>query len=96
MGEGADAAAPKPRDVPAREDAHTRRAEPTGKGKRTENRPWEAERVRDDVVKGYALRLPEPLYLKMKWVASERGQSMNELCRGAIEDVVEAHLRDSA
>ena len=56
-------------------------------------RPWEDERVRDDVVKGYALRLPEPLYLKLKWVAAERGQSMNELCRDAVEEVVEAHLR---
>lgn len=55
-------------------------------------RPWEASYVRDDVVKGYALRLPEPLYLKLKWVAAERGQSMNELIAGAVADVVAGHL----
>ncbi|GAB5550144.1 MAG: hypothetical protein SangKO_099040 [Sandaracinaceae bacterium] len=58
-------------------------------------RPWEADYVREDVVKGYALRLPEPLYLKMKWVAAERGQSMNELIQKAVADVVEDHLRNA-
>ena len=70
-----------------------RASRPVGEGEA--ERPWEAAFVREDVVKGYALRLPEPLYLKMKWVASERGQSMNELCREAIEGVVEDHLRAS-
>ena len=60
---------------------------PTGGG-----RPWEGDRVRDDVVKGYALRLPEPLYLKLKWVAEQTGRSMNTVCRDAVEAEVEAFL----
>lgn len=50
--------------------------------------PWEAPHVREDVVKGYALRLPEPLYLKLKWVAEQTGQSINALCREAVDRVV--------
>lgn len=57
-------------------------------------RPWEALYVREDVTKGYALRLPEPLYLKLKYVADATGQSMNGLCRDAIEAVVERHIAE--
>ena len=56
--------------------------------------PWNAPYVREDVVKGYALRLPEPLYLKLKWVAGQTGQSVNALCREAVEAEVERRLRD--
>ena len=56
--------------------------------------PWEADYVREDVVKGYALRLPEPLYLKLKWVAAEQGLSMNELILTSIADVVANHLAE--
>lgn len=45
-------------------------------------------------MKGYALRLPEPAYLKLKYVAEATGQSMNGLCREAIENVVEALLAE--
>ena len=58
------------------------------------DRPWEAPYVREDVMKGYALRLPEPAYLKLKYVAEATGQSMNGLCREAIENVVEALLTE--
>lgn len=54
--------------------------------------PWHAPYVRDDVMKGYALRLPEPLYLKLKWVAEQTGRSINTVCREAIEADVEAQL----
>ena len=55
-------------------------------------RPWQDDRVRADVVKGYALRLPEPLYLKLKWVAEQTGRSMNAVCRDAVETEVQAFL----
>lgn len=54
--------------------------------------PWEAEHVREDVTKGYALRLPEPLYLRLKWVAEQTGRSINAVCREAIEAEVERVL----
>ena len=56
--------------------------------------PWEAAHVRDDVVKGYALRLPEPLYLKLKWVAERTGRSMNTVCREAVEAEIETVLQE--
>lgn len=54
--------------------------------------PWEAEHVREDVMKGYALRLPEPLYLRLKWVAEQTGRSINTVCREAVEAEVERVL----
>lgn len=57
-----------------------------------DSRPWEADFVREDVTKGYALRLPEPLYLKLKWMADRTGRSMNTVVREAVESEVEAFL----
>ena len=54
--------------------------------------PWEEPRVREDVKKGYALRLPEPLYLKLKYISEETGASMNQLCNEAVETLVEEQL----
>ena len=59
-------------------------------------RPWEAEYVREDVVKGYALRLPEPLYLQLKWVAEQTGRSINIVCREAIEAEVGRYVTSLA
>lgn len=56
--------------------------------------PWTAPHVREDVVKGYALRLPEPLYLKLKHVADVTGRSMNRVCRDAIERAVAEALAE--
>ncbi|MGB3541648.1 hypothetical protein [Rubrivirga sp.] len=55
-------------------------------------RPWEREGVREDVVKGYALRLPEPLYLKLKWVAKQTGRSVNAVIHELVTAEVEAFL----
>lgn len=54
--------------------------------------PWEGPLVREDVVKGYALRLPEPLYLKLKWVAEQTGRSVNTVIREAVTREVDAFL----
>ena len=93
----ADAAEPAPQAVltpaplaPGPETASGDRV--PGHRRRSPERPWEDDRVREDVVKGYALRLPEPLYLKLKWVAEQTGRSMNAVCRDAVETEVEAFL----
>lgn len=54
--------------------------------------PWKATGVRDDVKKHYQLRLPEPLYLQLKWVADQTNRSINSLCRDAIEREIGPHL----
>lgn len=56
--------------------------------------PWQEEQVRDDVKQTYPLRLPEPLHLKLKFLAEKSGKSMNELCNAAVRDLVEERLGD--
>lgn len=56
--------------------------------------PWEKEKVREDVKQTYPLRLPEPLHLKLKFLAEETGRSMNELCNEAVRGLVEEQLGD--
>lgn len=51
-------------------------------------KPWEAPHVREDVTKAYALRLREPLYLKLKWASEQRGLSMNAFITSAVESAV--------
>lgn len=68
-------------------------AEPTASEEPSQTYPWQEPHVREDVKKGYALRLPEPLYLKLKYVSEETGRSMNELCNDAIEQAVEEQLQ---
>lgn len=50
--------------------------------------PWEKPRVREDLKKNYPLRLPEPLYLKLKYVSEETGRSMNDLCNEAVGNLI--------
>lgn len=64
----------------------------SGRPDETLARPWEDPRAREDVTKGYALRLPEPLYLQLKWVAEQTGRSINTVCREAVAEEVARHL----
>lgn len=59
---------------------------------RSNDLPWLAGYVREDVSKSYPLRLPEPLYLQLKWVAKQTARSMNVVCREAIEKEIARHL----
>lgn len=56
--------------------------------------PWEESHVREDVRQNYPLRLPEPLYLKLKYVSRQTGMSMNELCNRAVEEIVDRKLSE--
>ena len=56
--------------------------------------PWEAPKVREDLKRNYPLRLPEPLYLKLKYVSEETGQSMNQLCNDAVRALIEQKVED--
>lgn len=78
--------------APGPQAAPVRRSQPSG-GVQAGEMPWEADYVREDVMKGYALRLPEPLYLRLKWVAEQTGRSINTVCREAVEVEVERVLQ---
>lgn len=45
--------------------------------KKKEVYPWEEPHVREDVMKSLPLRLSEPLYLKLKYIATHTPYSMN-------------------
>lgn len=64
----------------------------SGKADQPETYPWEEPYVRQDVKQRYPTRLPEPLYLKLKYISSQTGQSMNSLINQAIEELVERAL----
>lgn len=66
--------------------------EPKGPEDSEEALPWQEEQVREDVKQTYPLRLPEPLHLKLKFLAKKTGKSMNELCNAAVQDLVEERL----
>ena len=55
--------------------------------------PWEAETVRPDVTKVFNLRLPEDVFLKLKYLAdNQKRVSMQSICLDAIEPHIEAEI----
>ena len=55
--------------------------------------PWEAENVRPDMTKLFNLRLPEDVYLKLKYLSeNQRRRSMQTICMDAIEPAIDAEL----
>lgn len=61
----------------------------TDEGEPVENAyPWEKSHVRKNLKKNYPLRLPEPLYLKLKYVSEKTGRSMNDLCNEAVGNLI--------
>lgn len=65
-----------------------------GKRKRTEDElyPWEEPHVRDDVKKNLPIRLPEPLYMKLKYIADHTPYSMNSFILEKLTEEIEEEL----
>ena len=62
-------------------------------GKKTEEvYPWEDPRVRDDVKKNLPLRIDEPLYLKLKFIAERTPYSMNSFILDRLTDEIEEEI----
>lgn len=56
--------------------------------------PWQAANVRPDVTKVFNLRLPEDVYLKLKYLSDkQRRRSMQTICQDAIEPYIEQELK---
>ena len=56
--------------------------------------PWKAEKVRPDVNKVFNLRLPEDMFLKLKYLSeNQRRRSMQNICLDAIEPYIEQELK---
>lgn len=56
--------------------------------------PWEEPHVREDVNQAFSIRLPEPLYLKLKYISEQTGRSMNHMLTTLAEQMVEERLDD--
>jgi hypothetical protein len=54
--------------------------------------PWEDPKVRDDVLKVYNLRLPEPYLLKLKYIAEHTPDSMQTFCLDALLPAIDTKI----
>ena len=61
--------------------------------------PWQDPSIREDVLKIYNLRLPEPYLLKLKYIAQHTPDSMQKFCLDhllkAIDDQVDQLTHDA-
>ena len=55
---------------------------------------WEDATVREDVLKVYNLRLPEPYLLKLKYIAENTPDSMQQFCLRALLPAIDAKIED--
>ena len=56
--------------------------------------PWEEPGVREDVIKVYNLRLPEPYLLKLKYISENTPDSMHKFCLNVLQDAIDAKIED--
>lgn len=62
---------------------------------RKELHPWEASDVREDVTKVFNLRLSEPLFLKLKYLAeNQKRTSMQSICLDVLEPAIEKQVKN--
>ena len=54
--------------------------------------PWEKPHVREDVKKTLPLRIDEPLYLKLKFIAKRTPYSMNSFILDRVIDEIEEEI----
>lgn len=54
--------------------------------------PWEDPRVREDVKKNLPIRLPEPLYMKLKFIADHTPYSMNSFILEKLTEEIEEEI----
>ncbi len=54
--------------------------------------PWDEPHVREDVMKSLPLRLSEPLYLKLKYIAEHTPYSMNSFILERIAEDIEEEI----
>lgn len=54
--------------------------------------PWEEDHVRDDVMKQLLLKMPEPLYLKLKHIASYTPYNMTSFILEKLSPEIEKEI----
>lgn len=54
--------------------------------------PWDEPHVREDMVKTFNIRLPEPYHLKLAYIAEHMPQSMHNFCLDILKDAIDAQV----
>ncbi len=54
--------------------------------------PWNAPNVREDMVKTFNIRLPEPYHLKLAYIAEKTPHSMHNFCLDVLKDAIDAEI----
>ncbi|MBU1420046.1 MAG: hypothetical protein KKI15_16295 [Proteobacteria bacterium] len=57
-----------------------------------ETYPWEEPHIREDVKKNLPLRIPEPLYMKLKYIADHTPYSMNSFILERLNEEIEQEI----
>ena len=60
--------------------------------KKEEVYPWEEPHIREDVKKTLPLRIPEPLYMKLKYIAERTPYSMNSFILEKLTEEIEEEV----
>ena len=60
--------------------------------KKEEVYPWEEPHIREDVKKTLPLRIPEPLYMKLKYIAERTPYSMNSFILEKMTEEIEEEV----
>jgi hypothetical protein len=55
--------------------------------------PWKDPKVRDDVMVQVNVKQPEPLMLKIEWLAAQEGLTKRQLIENMLRDGATARLR---
>lgn len=56
--------------------------------------PWENPDLREDVVKTFNVRLPEPTKAKLQWLAQQGPRSMHQIVLEAVEAAIEEQIQE--
>ena len=56
--------------------------------------PWKNSQVREDVLKVYNLRLPEPYLLKLKHIATHTPSSMQKFCIDVLLPAIDKKVKE--
>ncbi len=62
--------------------------------KRNSVYPWEDSNVREDVIKPYNLRLPEPYLLKLRYIAEHTPDSMHKFCMTILGKEIDKKIKE--
>jgi len=54
--------------------------------------PWKEPHIREDVKKNLPLRIPEPLYMKLKYIADHTPYSMNSFILERLTEQIEQEI----